>query len=160
MKTLFSAGWSRTRCSLRAGGIALALAAGALVACQSKSPEEDLIQQARPAGSWLATLRWTGEQWNANSVPKSFVKSTVAEARKDLDNVSDAAGKSKARPEARLPLLQLMKDSKAAGDALAGAARKGDRPGVARQVAQLAALQARFSAWQASAKQKQEGGAQ
>ena len=134
---------------------ALVLATGALLACQSQSPEEELVQQARPAGSWLATLRWTGEQWAANSVPESFVRTTSAEAGKDLDKLADAAKKSKARPEVRQPLQGLLGEGKAAGDALEKAVEADDRPGVARQVARLAALQARFNAWQ---QQGQGGG--
>jgi hypothetical protein len=134
---------------------ALVLATGALLACQSQSPEEELVQQARPAGSWLATLRWTGEQWAANSVPESFVRTTSAEAGKDLDKLADAARTSKARPEVRQPLQGILGEGKAAGEALEKAVEADNRPGVARQVAQLAALQARFNAWQ---QQGQGGG--
>ena len=136
---------------------ALVLAAGALLACGSQSPEEELVQQARPAGSWLATLRFTGEQWAANSVPESFVKSTVNEAKKDLDKLADAAGKSKARPEVRQPLQGILGEGKAAGAALEKAVEADDHPGVARQVQRLAALQVRFNAWSA-ANQGQGGG--
>jgi hypothetical protein len=127
---------------------ALGLAAGLLLGCRAQSPEADLVQQARPAGSWLATLRWTGEQWIANRVPKSFVQSTSAAARDDLDGIGEAARASRARPAVRLPLQRLLDDGKAAGGALERAVAAGDRPAAARQVERLAALQARFSDWQ------------
>jgi hypothetical protein len=127
---------------------ALVLAMGALLACQSQSPEEELVQQARPAGSWLATLRWTGEQWAANSVPESFVRTTLDAAKKDFDQIADAAKKSQARPEVRQPLQGILDEGTAAGAALEKAVEADDRPGVTRQVARLAALQARFNAWQ------------
>jgi hypothetical protein len=129
-------------------GLTLAVAAGLLLACAQQSPEEKLLDAARPAASWLATLRMTGEQWIANSVPKSFVKATVAEARTDLGKVAEEAGKSPARPEARLPLQQLMREARAVGLGLERAVEAGDRPGAARQVAQVAALQERIAAWQ------------
>jgi hypothetical protein len=134
---------------------ALVLATGALLACQSRSPEEELVQQARPAGSWLATLRWTGEQWAANSVPESFVRTTSAKAGKDLDKLADAAKTSKARPEVRQPLQSILGEGKAAGAALEKAVETDDRPGVTKQVQRLAALQARFNDWQ---QQGQGGG--
>lgn len=131
------------------GGIALALAASLALACSSQSPEEKLADAARPAASWLATLRWTGEQWIANSVPKSFVKSTVAEARNDLGKAAEEAEKSPARPEVKLPFQRLMHAARAAGFGLEKAVAAGDRPGVARQVGRIAALQGELAAWQA-----------
>jgi hypothetical protein len=136
------------------GGIALAVAASLLLACSSQSPEEKLLDTAKPAASWVATLRMVGEEWIANSVPESFVKSTVGEARKDLGKVADEAGKSSARPEVKLPLQRLMHEARAAGSGLEKAVEAGDRPGVTRQVGRIAALQGELAAWQA----RQEGG--
>ncbi|HEY0557962.1 MAG TPA: hypothetical protein VGG20_27175 [Thermoanaerobaculia bacterium] len=129
-------------------GLILALAASLAFACSRQSPEEKLLDTARPAVSWFATLRMTGERWIANSVPKSFVKSTVGEARKDLGKVADAAGKSPVPAGEKLPLLALMREGRAVGLGLQKAAEAGDRPGAARQVAQLVALQERIAAWQ------------
>ena len=129
-------------------GVALALAAGLLLACPSPSPSEKLLDATKPAASWIATLRMTGERWIANSVPKSFVQSTVSEARKDLGKVADEAGKSPAPAGERSPLLQLMREGRAAGLGLQKAAEAGDRPAAARQVAQLESLQERIAAWQ------------
>jgi hypothetical protein len=135
-------------------GLTFAVAASLLLACAAQSPDETLLDAARPALSWVATLRMTGEQWIANSVPKSFVQATVAAARKDLLDVAEEAGKSKARPQARLPLQRLMHEARAVGFGLQRAVEAGDRPGAARQVEQLEALQERLAAWQ-----RQEGGA-
>jgi hypothetical protein len=133
---------------------ALALAAGLCLACASKSPQEKLLDAARPAASWIATLRMTGERWNANSVPASFVKATTAKARDELGGVAEEAEKSPVRPEARLPLRRLMTEARAAGAALERAVGAGDRPAVARQVARLAALEVELAAWRA----EQDGG--
>jgi hypothetical protein len=129
-------------------GLILALAASLVLACSRQSPEEKLLDTARPAVSWLATLRMTGERWIANSVPKSFVKATVGEARKDLGKVADAAGKSPVPAGEKLPLLALMREGRSVGLDLQKAAEAGDRPGAARQVARLVALQERITAWQ------------
>jgi hypothetical protein len=134
-------------------GLTLAVAASLLLACAAQSPDEKLLDTARPAVSWVATLRMSGEQWIANSVPKSFVKATVAEARKDLLDAAEEAAKSPARPAARLPLQRLLHEARARGFGLARAAEADDRPAAAREVEQLAALQDRLAAWQ-----RQEGG--
>jgi hypothetical protein len=133
----------------------LALAAALCLACGSKSPEEKLLDAAKPAASWIATLRMTGERWNANSVPASFVKATVDKARDELGGVAEEAEKSPAPPEARLPLQHLMTEARAAGSGLERAVEAGDRPAVARQAGRLAALADELAAWRAG----QEGGA-
>ena len=128
---------------------ALALAASLCFACVSKSPEEKLLDTAKPAASWIATLRMTGERWSANSVPASFVKATTAKARDELGSVAEEAEKSPVRPEVRLPLQHLMTEARAAGSELERAVEAGDRPAVARQVGRLAALEGELAAWQA-----------
>src|SRR5581483_6385852 len=85
---------------------ALAVAAGLCLACSSQSPEEKLLDTAQTATSWVATLRMTGEQWTANSVPTSFVETTVEAAREDLKKEADDAASSKAPPEVRDPFRQ------------------------------------------------------
>jgi hypothetical protein len=134
---------------------ALALAASLCFACASKSPREKLLDAAKPAASWIATLRMTGERWDANSVPASFVKATVDKARDELASVAEEAKKSPLPPEARLPLQRLMTEARAAGSTLERAVAAGNRPEVARQVGRLAALAGELAAWQA----KQESGA-
>jgi 3-hydroxyisobutyrate dehydrogenase-like beta-hydroxyacid dehydrogenase len=132
---------------------ALALVAALLAACGSQSPAEDLADKARPAGSWLGTLRFAGEQWMGNRVPEAFVTDTFKEAAKDLDDIADAAKESEAPAPLRAELRSLVSEGKAAGGELQRAAQGGDHPGAAAQVARLAALQTRFDAWQ-----KQAGG--
>jgi hypothetical protein len=132
---------------------ALAVAAGLCLACSPQSPEEKLLDQAKTASSWIATLRMTGEQWGANSVPTSFVETTVKAARGELKKEADDAAKSKARPEVRDPFRQIVTEAGAVGKSLRQAAGANDRPGVAREVGRLAALQGRLEAFQ-----KQNGG--
>jgi len=125
---------------------ALAAAAGLCLACSSQSPEEKLLDTAQTASSWVATLRMTGEQWAANSVPTSFVKTTVQAARADLEKEAKDAAESKAPPEVRDPFHQMVTEAESAGNRLSRAAEANDRPGVAREVGRLAALQAGLDA--------------
>ena len=134
---------------MRKPTLVLALATSALLACQSKSPREEILQQAQTAGSWIATLRFSGEQWIANRVPASFVRSTADAARDQLDQEAQEAGQSKVPSEIRLPFQRLATGARSAGTGLAKAVEAGDRPGAARQVARLAALQAELAAWRA-----------
>jgi|SRR5829696_2996478 len=140
MRSFSSIGW---RCGLAV------LAALALIACQQKSPEEELLKKVEPVGSWLATLEMLGQKWAANSVPASFVETTVSAARKAFEKAAEEAAKSAARPELRAPLGQLVSEAEAASAGLRRAVEAGDRPGVARQVALLAGLHARFEALRA-----------
>jgi hypothetical protein len=139
------------------GGLALAAALSLGLACSSQSPEEKLADAARPAISWVATLRMTGEQWIANSVPKSFVQSTVAAARDDLGKTLDDAAKSTAPAAARIPLQRLLHEARALGFGLRKAVEAGDRPAAARQVERLEALQGRLAAWQRQAGGQTDG---
>ncbi|HTG36882.1 MAG TPA: hypothetical protein VLB76_28525 [Thermoanaerobaculia bacterium] len=131
---------------------ALALAATLCLACASKSPQEKLLDATKPAASWIATLRMTGERWNANSVPASFVKATAGKAVDELGAVAEEAGKSPVPPEVRLPLQRLMTAARAAGSGLERAVEAGDRPAAARQVARLAALEGELAAWRSGQK--------
>jgi hypothetical protein len=131
-------------------GLTFALALSLLLGCSRQSPEEKLLDTAKPAASWIATLRMTGERWIANSVPKSFVKATVAEARTDLGKIAEEAGKSPARPAA-IVLQRLLQDARSLALGLERAVKAGDRPAAARQVEQIDALQARMAAWQRQA---------
>ena len=125
---------------------ALTVTAGLCLACSSPSPEEKLPDTAQTASSWIATLRMTGEQWAANSVPASFVETTVKAAREDLEKEADDAAKSNAPPEVRDPFRQIVTAARAEGKKLSQDAEANDRPGAAREVAQLAALQERLAA--------------
>jgi len=126
---------------------AILIAAALLAACQRPSPEQELLDKADPAGSWIATLQMTGEKWLANSVPLSFVKTTCKAADEDLGQTAQETPKSKARPEVRDPLRELISQTRAAGQSLRRAAVANDRPEVARQVALLAVLRQRFEEW-------------
>jgi hypothetical protein len=127
---------------------ALAVAAGLWLACSSQSPEEKLLDQARTASSWIATLRMTGEQWGANSVPTSFVKTTGKAARAELSKEAEEAANSKASPAIRDPFRQIVTAAADAGRRLSQAAEANDRPGAAREVGRLAALQGELQALQ------------
>src|SRR3954462_8288611 len=82
-------------------------AAGLCLACSSQSPTEKLLDTAQTASSWIATLRMTGEQWAANSVPTSFVENTVKAARSELETEADDAAKSQAPAGGRDPFRRV-----------------------------------------------------
>jgi hypothetical protein len=126
------------------GGLILVLPL--ILACQSKSPEEQLLKAVQPVGSWLASLEMTGRKWNANSVPASFVRTTTAAAGKAIEKATEEAAKSNARPELREPLRRLLAEARDAGDSLSRAVDMGDRAAVTSEVRRLAALHARFEA--------------
>jgi hypothetical protein len=132
-------------------GTALAGALSLCLACSSQSPEAALVDAARPALSWVATLQMTGEKWIDNSIPKSFVQSTVAAARDDLGKTVDDVAKSTARSTVRLPLQRLLHAARIDGFGLRKAVEAGDRTEAARQVERLKALQVQFAAWQRQA---------
>lgn len=131
-----------------------AAALGICLACSSKSPEEKLLDQAKTVSSWVATLRMTGEQWNANSIPTSFVETTGKAARKELETAAEETAKSKAPQELRAPLQQTISEAVASAKGVRRAAETGDHPGMAREIGRLASLQARLEALQ---KQHGEG---
>jgi hypothetical protein len=124
------------------------LVAAVLLACQQKSPEEDLLKKVAPVGSWLASLEMAGQKWAANSVPASFVRTSVATAGKELDKAAKEAAKSKARPAVLSPVRQVVAEAKAASEGLSKAVEANDRAGVARAVGRLAGLHSRFEALQ------------
>ena len=85
----------------------------------------------------------TGEQWSANSVPTSFVETTVKAAREELDQEAD--GRREIQGPARRCATPSARSLTAAEDRgeepAASAAEANDRPAVAREVGRLAALQ-------------------
>ena len=113
---------------------ALMAAAASSLACSSKPPKEKLLDTAQTASSWIATLRMTGEQWGGNSVPTSFVETTVKAARSELEQEADDAAKSKAPPEMRDPFRQIVTEARDVGKRLSQAAEENDRSGAAREV--------------------------
>lgn len=117
-----------------------------LLACQPKSPEEDLMKKVEPVGSWLASLEMTGQKWAANSVPTSFVRNMTSAARKQLEKASEEAAKSPARPTVRNPLQQVIAEARTANAGLRQAVEANDRRRLAREVARLGELHMRFEA--------------
>jgi hypothetical protein len=126
------------------------VAAALLAACRHPTPEQELLDKADPAGSWMATLQMTGEKWIANSVPTSFVKTTWQAARENLQQAAQDAAQSKARPEVRDPLRQLIAETRAAGFSLLQATKVNNRPEAARQASRLAGLRKQFETWKKS----------
>lgn len=126
--------------------LAAALTAAMLLACQAKSPEEDLMKKVEPVGSWLASLEMTGQKWATNSVPTSFVRNMTSAARKQLDKAVEEAGRSTARPGLRDPLRKILAEATAANAGLRQAVAANDRQRLAQEVARLAGLHTRFEA--------------
>lgn len=126
------------------------VAAVLLASCRHQSPEQDLLDKAAPAASWISTLQMTGEKWTANSVPTSFVTTTCQAADEDLGQTADAAAESKARPEVRDPLRLLISQIRTSEARLRHAATADDRQEAASQSQRLAALRREFEAWKKS----------
>jgi len=124
--------------------MAVACAAAVLLACQPKSPEEDLLKKVEPVGSWLASLEMTGQKWAANSVPTSFVRNMTSSARKQLDKAAEEAGRSTARPALRDPLRKILAEARTANAGLRQAVATNDRQRLAQEVAGLAGLRTRL----------------
>ncbi|HKH47980.1 MAG TPA: hypothetical protein VKM72_25255 [Thermoanaerobaculia bacterium] len=122
------------------------LVTAAFLACQPKSPEEELLTKVEPVGSWIATLEMTGQKWTANSVPTSFVRNSTSAARKQLEKAAKEATKSPARPEVRLPLQRVIAEAEAASAGLRQAVEANDRPRLSRELGRLAGLRVRFAA--------------
>ncbi|HEV7505173.1 MAG TPA: hypothetical protein VGS07_09695 [Thermoanaerobaculia bacterium] len=129
---------------------AIFVAAALLASCQHQTPEQELLDKADPAGSWISTLQMAGEKWLANSIPTSFVKTTCQAADDDLRDAAEQAANSKARPDMRDPLRRMISQAQVAGKSLRQAVTANDRPEVARQDARLAALRKQFEAWKKS----------
>lgn len=138
MRNPFSCGWLWRAL--------VSIAAVALLACQQKSPEEELLSKVEPAGSWVSTLEMVGQKWAANSVPTSFVRNSVSAARKEFEKVTKEAAKSEARPDLRAAVRGLVFEAQAAGEGLRRAVEANDRGAVARETSRLTALQGRFQA--------------
>jgi hypothetical protein len=130
------------------GRIAAVAVTAVLLACQKKSPDEELLKNVEPVGSWLASLEMAGQKWNANSVPTSFVKNISSAARKELETAAEEADRSQARPELRNPLRQILSEAKGANAGLRQAVEANDRSRLAREVGRLEGLRARFEALQ------------
>lgn len=145
MRFVFPAGRTAARIARIARGASLA-GLVLLLACPSRSPEQELFRKAEPVGSWLAALQMTGEKWLANSVPRSFVRTSVAAAQDELEKADQEARKSSARPEVRDSLRRLIAAGEAAGKQLRRAAAAGDRGAVPPVVQRLAALHADYAA--------------
>jgi hypothetical protein len=128
--------------------IAAILALSVVLACQAKSPEEKLLKTVEPAGSWIGTLEMTGQKWGANSVPTSFVRSTTKVARKQLEKMGEEAAGSAARPAVKIPWQRLIAETGSACAGLRQSVEVNDRGRLAREVARLGALRARFTALQ------------
>ena len=126
--------------------ISAALVLAAVLACQPKPPEEELLKTVEPVGSWIASLEMTGQKWAANSVPTSFVRSITAAARTQLETAGEEAARSPARPAVRIPWQRLIAEAGSACAGLRQAVEVNDRGRLAREIGRLGALRARFAA--------------
>ena len=120
-------------------------------ACHQQPPAAKLAGQAKPVGSWLATLQMTAEAWTANSVPTHFARDTVAAAKKAIEKSADGARSSDAAPAVREPLRRLLDESQRAIGDFAAAIERGDRRAAPAQAARFHALAERFDAWERTA---------
>jgi hypothetical protein len=87
----------------------------------------------------VATLHFIGEKWLVNSVPTSFVRTSVGAAQADLQKATSAIERSPARKQIRDALQKQFDVSLAAAAGLKEAVEKGDRRSVAESVRRFAA---------------------
>ena len=97
-----------------------------LIACGEKSQAERLA----PARSWVATLRFAGQQWLGNRVPARFLERSCEAASKTFDGI-----------DSDRPLLDR---ADALTHDLQHAAERSDRAAAIRALDALAALQRQF----------------
>jgi hypothetical protein len=118
----------------------------ALWGCSSKSPEEELLDAAKPLGSWVATLQWTAEAWTANRVPTSFARNVVDAAKDNLRKTAEATAKAPAGKDQKAPFLAGIREAQAAAAGLLRAVERADRAAVTSQAKRLADLGKRVEA--------------
>ena len=109
-----------------------------LAACSHNTPDQQLIEAADPAASWVATLQLAGENWLANSAPTSFVRATIGSALKAFDKTGKTIAQSQARRELREEIRRPLEVAQAAAGDLDHAIEKGDRRAAAEAVRRFA----------------------
>jgi hypothetical protein len=105
-----------------------------LAACSHRTAEEQLIKDVAPAKAWVATLRFAGEKWIANSVPTAFVRSSLGAAEKEFDRAMRSVDQSNARRDLRDQLRHHLEGSHAAAERLKNAIEKQDRRAAAAAI--------------------------
>jgi hypothetical protein len=111
-----------------------------IAACGHKTPDQKLLEAADPAASWSATLQMTAESWLGNSVPRSFVRATVAAAKKAFDQTGKDVAQSQGRQELRDAIKRQLDIARAASGDFKQALQKNDRvviAGCARRFAEV-----------------------
>ena len=83
-----------------------------------KTPEEKLQKDFQPVKSWSATVQFAGEKYDANSVPRAFVRATIDAAEKEYDKAGKAIDKSQAQKDLRDQLRRELESSRAAAERL------------------------------------------
>jgi len=138
---------STTPCSSGlTGRIATVAIAFFLFSCQHKTPEQELAQKTESVGSWLSSLEMAGEKWAANSVPRTFVRTSADAASSAFQKADQAARESDARPEVRDGIRQVIAEGEAEGTRLRRAAEANDRAAALPAAGRLKVLKARFDA--------------
>ena len=89
-----------------------------LAACSHKTPEEKLQKDFEPVKSWSATVQFAGEKYDANSVPRAFVRATIDAAEKEYDKAGKAIDESQAQKDLRDQLRRELESSRAAAERL------------------------------------------
>ena len=106
-------------------------------ACTQKTAEENLLEDVGPAISWVATLKFAGEDWMSGKVPAFFVRLCVEDAQKAFDKAAKNVDQSVARKALRDELRHQIESSHAASEQLREAVEKNDRQAAARSVDQI-----------------------
>jgi hypothetical protein len=115
-------------------------------ACRQPSPEEELLRKTDAVGPWLAALRMAGEKWTVNSVPSTFVRTSVDAAQEIFTRAAQEARRSTAPAGLRDHLGRLIAGGEAEGARLRRAVESRDRRAAVPAIRALAALSADFQA--------------
>lgn len=125
---------------------AIAAAAVLFLSCQQQTPEQELIRKTDAVGPWLAALQMAGEKWTVNSVPATFVHTSVDAAQKAFTKAARETGRSDARTDLRDHLGRLIAGGQAESARLRRAVAAQDRRAAVPAIRGLAALHADFEA--------------
>ena len=113
--------------------------AAALAACGNQPPDRKLIKDIGPAISWVSALEFAAEDWLGNRVPSAFMRESLKSADQVLEKARQSVDQSKASEPLRNAVAQQLRAGADAAGELKAAVTRGDRAGVGRARARLAA---------------------
>ncbi|HEV7590750.1 MAG TPA: hypothetical protein VGO40_21750 [Longimicrobium sp.] len=130
------------RRALAARAVLLALA---LSACSEPPPAERAADAVESIRSWTATVRLAAESWLQAKTPAAYTRLTLRKGKQTLGDAVETLEAGPVPPEVEAN-LGMLRAPAASARRLAEAAERGDRGAVRRELAALAAVEARIRA--------------